>query len=333
MLSTPFESAMYLSDFHAARKPKKQIIKLKALEAMMLLREQLGISRVDFLGDMADDRERKKDVRKQCDAIKRIVGNNVQEVLRGNHDKKDTFSDAELEDLFGCAPREELITADTLIGLVKTHGHISGARKVKHLLRESRQLLASQNIIPLERQFAALSALPALHTYSSVGHLFQRGLEMFGVPADDLYEVCIRTRDATREAAAELLRTSNGGTKGRRIRDQVADIIEVHSFAADAELARITGSWGTVQGHRHDPKLRIVMSGDPVTDVEQAYIVGDCGSFVSDFPPTCITAAFPEMTLWEYDIKKHVMRIVDQKSLSPKQADSYLQSHVPPQAA
>lgn len=310
---TPGASTLLVSDFHAGHGSRHRTRKLRAIDAMMSQARQTGVTEIILAGDIADERPDREEVLAECRALTNAIDGHVTLFLRGNHDAHHYFAKEEMEELLRCDVHEGAWHVSPHTGIVITHGHHfrtpSFRRALRHATR-AEDLATFCETAESERHVHTMTK-----RFSAMGRVGS-SLDRMGFPVTGLWEDLQRISQRSRSSIAVALR---GKKTHRPWRAVIADAIDLRSSRRAARLAMTTRCWGSVSGHTHVPGLYKHHIKDSVSGERIPFLVGNSGSFVSRYAPTCIEVRYPRMTLWQYDESANRMRILQEIELTPEE--------------
>lgn len=310
---TPGFSTLLFSDFHAGHHLAHRQRKFRALEAMMAQAHDRNVTEIVLAGDIADERPDRARVREECLRLCEAIDGHTSIFLRGNHDDAAFFDASEIEDLLRCTVHELPWHVSPVSGVVVTHGHHFRSPATRRALRRALPTSTDPDASPSTHRLK----IPA--SYRMAGR-FGFALEHVGLPSMHLWDHLLQVSQRSRRTMAKTLRPNRRSPLEKRSwRERMADAIDLRSIRHAARLARATQCWGAVTGHTHVPGIYKHYLRDDRTGDHIPFLVGNSGSFVSRYAPTCIEVRYPHMILWQYDPRTHRMSIVQDMRLSPEE--------------
>lgn len=314
---TPGFSTLLFSDFHAGHHEAYGERKFLALEAMMRRAKDLNIAEIVLAGDIADERPDRVKVREECRRLREAIDGHPSVYLRGNHDDASFFGTDEMEEMLRCTIDERPWHVSPVSGVVVTHGHHFRTPAMRKALRTA---TLPEDLDILHASDKARRHLATMTKSFSAFGRFGFRLQKAGFPATEIWEHTLELSQRSRSRIARALRPSPVRTLGKRTwRDRFADAIDLRSVRHAARLARTMKCWGVVSGHTHVPGIYKHYLKDEATGERVPFLVGNSGSFISRYAPTCIEVRYPKMVLWQYNPLTHRMTAVQEMELTPEE--------------
>lgn len=276
--------------------------------------KDLNIAEIVLAGDIADERPDRVQVRDECMRLREAIDGHPSVFLRGNHDDISFFGTAEMEEMLRCVVDERPWHISPVSGVVVTHGHHFRTPAMRKALRTA---TLPEHLDVLHASDKARRHLAAMTKSFSAFGRFGFRLQHFGFPATEVWEHLLEGSQWSRSRIARALRRGRVRTLGKRTwRESVADAIDLRSIRHAARLAKTMKCWGVVSGHTHVPGIYKHYLKDETTGERVPFLVGNSGSFISRYAPTCIEVRYPKMVLWQYDTRAHRMTAIQEMELT-----------------